>query len=302
MSWGGSEKCPRCSKSVFFAEEVRALGKKWHKMCLKCSSCNKMLDSTNCNDHDDDIFCTACHRKHFGPKGYGFAGGSSGLSMDTGRRNEITRDNVSSYDQAQSGAAIGRSTSNGNGFGGADLCPRCGCAVYMAEKVIGAGQSYHKVCFRCGNCKKGLDSTTLAVHEGDIYCRACYGKKFGPKGYGFAGGAAGLSMDTGRLHELTRDNVSHLAQAQMAPIFDSAAYRSGGDKCHQCGTNVYMAEKELASGKIFHKSCFKCAFCNKKLDSTTLCEHEDLIFCKGCYGKNFGPKGFGYGTALQHTE
>lgn len=27
---------------------------------------------------------------------------------------------------------------------------------------------------------------------------ACYGKNFGPKGYGYAGGASGLSMDTGK--------------------------------------------------------------------------------------------------------
>ena len=28
--------CPRCGKPVYFAEETIAIGKKWHKMCLKC--------------------------------------------------------------------------------------------------------------------------------------------------------------------------------------------------------------------------------------------------------------------------
>ena len=40
-------------------------------------------------------------------------------------------------------------------------------------------------------CGKGLDSTTCTSHEDKLYCKACYGKAFGPKGYGFAGGAAG---------------------------------------------------------------------------------------------------------------
>jgi hypothetical protein len=34
--WGGGDACPRCCKQVYFAEEVRAVGKKWHKMCLSC--------------------------------------------------------------------------------------------------------------------------------------------------------------------------------------------------------------------------------------------------------------------------
>lgn len=51
-----------------------------------------MLDSTSCTDHEGEVFCKACHTKMFGPKGYGFAGGASGLSMDTGKYGEVTRE------------------------------------------------------------------------------------------------------------------------------------------------------------------------------------------------------------------
>lgn len=46
-------------------------------------------------------------------------------------------------------------------------------------------------------CKKGLDSTTLASHDQEIYCKSCYGKKYGPKGYGYGQGAGTLNMDRG---------------------------------------------------------------------------------------------------------
>lgn len=46
-------------------------------------------------------------------------------------------------------------------------------------------------------CRKGLDSTTLASHDQEIYCKSCYGKKYGPKGYGYGQGAGTLNMDRG---------------------------------------------------------------------------------------------------------
>lgn len=45
------------------------------------------------------------------------------------------------------------------------------------------------------SCRKGLDSTTVAAHDSEIYCKSCYGKKYGPKGYGYGQGAGALSSD-----------------------------------------------------------------------------------------------------------
>ena len=58
------------------------------------ASCTKMLDSTTCTDHDGQVYCKSCYGRNFGPKGYGFAGGASGLSMDTGRAGEVTTEYV----------------------------------------------------------------------------------------------------------------------------------------------------------------------------------------------------------------
>jgi len=46
--------------------------------------CNKMLDSTNANTHENELFCKVCHARKYGPKGYGFGGGAGALSMDVG--------------------------------------------------------------------------------------------------------------------------------------------------------------------------------------------------------------------------
>ena len=46
-------------------------------------------------------------------------------------------------------------------------------------------------------CKKLLDSTNCTEHEKQLFCKACYGRKYGPKGVGFGQGAGALSMDTG---------------------------------------------------------------------------------------------------------
>jgi len=87
-------------------------------------------------------------------------------------------------------------------YGGGSKCGRCGKSVYDNEKIIAAGGSWHKRgCFTCKDCNKSLDSQTVAErksdegadHCGEIYCKGCYGKHWGPKGCGFGSGSGALS-------------------------------------------------------------------------------------------------------------
>lgn len=63
--------CASCNKSVFPAEELNAAGQKFHKLCLKCVSCNALLNSGNLNEHEKKVYCTSCYRRQFGPRGVG---------------------------------------------------------------------------------------------------------------------------------------------------------------------------------------------------------------------------------------
>ncbi|MEQ2160913.1 Cysteine-rich protein 2-binding protein [Goodea atripinnis] len=216
-------------------------------------------------------------------------------------------------------------------WGGGNKCSACRGTVYHAEEVQCDGKSFHKCCFLCMVCRKGLDSTTVAIHDQEIYCKSCYGKKYGPKGYGYGQGAGTLNMDRGeRLGIKPEQTQTHRPTTNPNPSKFAQKF-GGSDKCARCGDSVYAAEKIMGAGKPWHKNCFRCAKCGKSLESTTQTEKDGEIYCKAnsdsehavcldcpltpspgkryvylpaCYAKNFGPKGFGYGQgagALVHA-
>ncbi|XP_017549650.1 cysteine and glycine-rich protein 1-like [Pygocentrus nattereri] len=149
-------------------------------------------------------------------------------------------------------------------------------------------------------CCKNLDSTSVAVHENEVYCKACYAKKYEQKGYGHGGGGL-LSMDRdeslGIKHEVAKPH-----QPTNNSNTSTFAQRFGGsDVCRRGNKTVHEAEKVIGAGS----TCFRCAKYGKGLESTTLAHKDREIYCKGCYAKTFGPKGFGFGQgagALAHAQ
>ncbi|KZT03325.1 uncharacterized protein LAESUDRAFT_684152 [Laetiporus sulphureus 93-53] len=71
--WGGTPRCPKCGQAVYFAEQIKAIGKTYHKGCLRCTECNTLLDSTRLNERDGNPFCNRCYSKLYGPQGSGYA-------------------------------------------------------------------------------------------------------------------------------------------------------------------------------------------------------------------------------------
>ncbi|KAJ1300656.1 hypothetical protein OPQ81_002304 [Rhizoctonia solani] len=68
-SFGGPSKCPRCEKTVYAAEQIIGPGRQaYHKFCLKCTSCNKRLDSYSLVEHNQQPYCKPCHIRGFGTR------------------------------------------------------------------------------------------------------------------------------------------------------------------------------------------------------------------------------------------
>lgn len=106
-----------------------------------------------------------------------------------------TKQEKSGYSQKKKdeGEKEEKKTKKDKRFGGAPKCPICGKSVYFAEKLVALGETFHKKCFACNECKKTLGTAAEANDgQGLIYCKGCYAKKHGPKGIGF-----GTLVDTG---------------------------------------------------------------------------------------------------------
>jgi hypothetical protein len=93
----------------------------------------------------------------------------------------------------------------------APKCAKCNKSVYAAEETRAANQIFHKLCFKCTSCNKLLQPNLITEHAGDLYCKSCYGKQFGPKGYGYGCGAGTLSMENG--HSLTNTSSNNLVKS-----------------------------------------------------------------------------------------
>ncbi|CAD7679601.1 unnamed protein product [Nyctereutes procyonoides] len=191
-----ASKCPKCDKTVYFAEKVSSLGKDWHKFCLKCERCNKTLTPGGHAEHDGKPFChKPCYATLFGPKGVNIGGAGSYIyDKPSAEGPQVTGPMevpvVRAEERKASGPPKGPSKGGlgsvwgGGGPGGLpcphrssppassvttftgepNMCPRCNKRVYF-----GAGLAAH--------------SPFRPQHDGQPYChKPCYGILFGPKG------------------------------------------------------------------------------------------------------------------------
>ena len=163
-----------------------------------------------------------------------------------------------------------------------------------------------------------------------MYCTPCYRKLHGIKGYGFGqGGPALLSADVTDGAESGGRPDSRAVDLAIIPAQgeEEGCPRCGGKyvtllsylfqlkgttiiflrvtialtrqlssiQLFILSCRVFHAEQMFSRTAVFHRSCFSCRSCRRPLDSVLACDGPDReIYCRGCYGKQFGARGYGF--------
>mmetsp|Transcript_25253 Transcript_25253/g.39411 ORF Transcript_25253/g.39411 Transcript_25253/m.39411 type:complete len:146 (-) Transcript_25253:186-623(-) len=138
---------------------------------------------------------------------------------------------------------------------GAPKCPKCGKAVYFAERQNVLGKDWHKVCVKCDECGKKLEPGNLSDNNGKIYCKTCHGKVTGMKGYGYGGAGGSLasyeSYGKGESELIGGDGQKMEPSGRSGDFAQSsqAAKPAGGTYfCTECGF-------KLSAGSKFCSQC-----------------------------------------------
>ena len=228
--------CVKCRNKVFENEKVSARSGLFHKSCLTCFDCCKILDVSTYNDgRDGGIYCKNCYNTKYGARG---------------RSASVKRDNIVFLAQD-----------------GDTKCPNCQGKVFDAEKCITPFGTFHPSCFKCWTCSKTMTSTTAFRSNNMIVCKQC------------------LTPD----HQEFEAIAKALNDTEVIKTMDNDP-----DKCPRCFGKVFDAEKMSMKVGNYHKKCFACVSCLRKLDFSTACDGVDDIYCNNCYFKTFGPVGVKY--------
>lgn len=171
--------------------------------------------------------------------------------------------------------------------GGSTKCVRCSKIAFQTEQVSGPGGFYHAACFTCTSCNKKLDSMNVCDNAGLAYCKTCHSKLFGQKLY------KQTDVTVPKLEEREQEiPVIIPAKAAIPGVKPDVSKFKGTDICPTCEKKVYFAEAIAGPGSTkYHRVCFKCSVCRKMLDSSTMAERENVLYCGTDYTKLYGSKG-----------
>lgn len=78
-------------------------------------------------------------------------------------------------------------------------CKKCSTTAYSLESISYDNETYHKKCFKCMNCSRPVSLGSVAMIQGDLYCKNCFISLFREKGSYHVFGAKTLpkSLRTG---------------------------------------------------------------------------------------------------------
>ncbi|KAH6777738.1 GATA type zinc finger transcription factor family protein [Perilla frutescens var. hirtella] len=159
-SFGTTQKCKACDKTVHFAEMMSVDGIPYHKACFKCNHCSGRLSMSTYSAVEGQLFC----RSHY---------------------EQLCRENGSSNKSpaAKQGEQKTPPSKVSSFFSGTqEKCAACKKTVYPLEKITVEGDFYHKQCFKCAHGGCLITPSSYAALDGTVYCKPHFAQLFKEKG------------------------------------------------------------------------------------------------------------------------
>ncbi|GAA5978645.1 hypothetical protein JCM11641_002799 [Rhodosporidiobolus odoratus] len=310
--FGGAPTCPTCRKSVYHAEQILGpTGQPFHKLCLKCTACSRLLEPRLLVDHDGAAYCKACHSIFFGAKGYGAGGALVGVYAPSSPSRpspsaspmrpaaplskpdfdeDDTRDSPSRPLPSFASTHSSRSTP-------AVAPPRPSLPEPPVPNTIPTGPTSREILPMEDDAKPR--GRTTDEEESGLPSPAARKPHLPPKPVFPSSTPAPASAPPTPQHSSPSrpPAFSSIPPPTSSPRGFGSTHSQkqavNKDLCRRCGTIVYFAEEVRAVGGKWHKRCLRCTSCSTTLSPNTVTEKDGEPYCKKCYSEQFGLKGHG---------
>lgn len=192
-------------------------------------------------------------------------------------------------------------------------CPSCFKSVFQVEEVSCGGSYWHVSCFKCGGpgelgCQRRLSPADFHLHSLTPYCKPCYSRVL-----------SNISSPDIELVDTIQAACSGSARSELPELLDivkvekrasifGPSRRSSTIEsnlvlqnrvlCPKCSKTVFKVEEVLATGFIWHQSCFQCGGVNEEVGCHRVLGREDFLqdrgipFCKACFSRRITSKNF----------
>ncbi|GAA5911365.1 LIM domain-containing protein [Sporobolomyces salmoneus] len=287
--FGGAPTCPTCSQKVYFAEQTLGPGgRAFHKRCLKCVECGKLLEPRLLVDHDGEAYCKNCHSKSWGTKGYG-AGGA--LVGEYQPRSSPTRTISTSATNSPVNSPVRPSASFSQPPpppARPAIPPKPSFTTSTSQPPVESSHLSSHPPAASSSSRPSFDSQPSSSYRPLPIPPTRTTPSVAASSTSTAPRSTPSFSDDEDESTTTTRRLRAFPPSQFAP----KSSMGSGDLCRRCGTQVYFAEKLIAVGSTWHKRCLRCASCSTTLNSHLL-ERDRLPYCKKCYQEQFGTGSLG---------
>jgi cysteine/glycine-rich protein len=170
------------------------------------------------------------------------------------------------------------------------------------DKIELNNKIFHKNCFKCNRCKKTLDLTTFRKTGDTLFCVKHYNDELNTNiitNVVFSEAITKVEKiekneegdDTIYKEEkvdLSKKNkVEYVKPSNKSDKPTQIVAKN--PKCYSCDNPVLFNERLELGEKIFHKDCFKCTVCSKKVDLSNFRKIKDVLYCQKHYNDYLNP-------------